>query len=137
MRTYSELIKMPTLEERFKYLKLGGRVGDATFGSDRYLNQIFYTSDEWRKIRDYVIIRDNANDLAVVGFEIVGTVFIHHMNPISAEDILQHSEFLIDPEFLVCCSKRTHDAIHYSDENLLPRVPIDRFQNDTCPWKKG
>ena len=137
MRTYSELIKMPTLEERFKYLKLGGRVGDATFGSDRYLNQIFYTSDEWRKIRDYVIIRDNANDLAVVGFEIVGTVFIHHMNPISAEDILQHSEFLIDPEFLVCCSKRTHDAIYYSDENLLPRVPIDRFQNDTCPWKKG
>ena len=137
MRTYSELIKMPTLEERFKYLKLGGRVGDLTFGSDRYLNQLFYTSDEWRKIRDFVIVRDNANDLAVVGFEIAGTVFIHHMNPISVEDILQHSEFLIDPEFLVCCSKRTHDAIHYSDESLLPKGPVERFQNDTCPWKKG
>lgn len=135
MRTYSELIKIPTFESRFDYLRLDGEVGAVTFGSDRYLNQLFYRSDEWRKLRDYVIIRDNACDLGIEGFEIPKFIFIHHMNPISAEDILQRSIYLLDPEFLICASKKTHDAIHYGDASLLPSGPVTRFQNDTCPWK--
>lgn len=135
MRTYSELIKLPTFEERFAYLRLDGEVGATTFGSDRYLNQLFYRSAEWRKIRDFVIIRDNACDLAVEGYDLAGLILIHHMNPISVEDILRHSAFLIDPEFLICTSSPTHNAIHYGSEALLPRGPVERIQNDTCPWK--
>lgn len=135
MRTYSELIKLPTFEERFAYLRLDGEVGVTTFGSDRYLNQLFYRSDEWRKIRDFVIVRDNACDLAMEGYDLARPILIHHMNPISVEDILRHSAFLIDPEFLVCASKPTHNAIHYGSEALLPRGPVERIQNDTCPWK--
>lgn len=135
MRTYSELIKLPTFEERFAYLRLDGEVGATTFGSDRYLNQLFYRSAEWRKVRDFVIVRDNACDLAVEGYDIAGLILIHHMNPISVEDILLHSAFLIDPEFLICTSNPTHNAIHYGSEALLPRGPVERIQNDTCPWK--
>lgn len=135
-RTYSELIKLTTFEGRYEYLKLDGDVGVETFGSDRYLNQMFYTSDEWRAIRDQVIIRDNGCDLGVEGYEIEGPIYVHHINAITPDDILQHSTFLVSPQYLICCSKRTHDAIHYGDRSLLPRGPIQRIQNDTCPWKK-
>ena len=135
IRTYSELIQLPTFEERFEYLKLDGRVGAETFGFDRYLNQAFYKSDEWLSIRDYVITRDNGCDLGVEGYEIYGRIIIHHMNPITKEDILQRSKFLIDPEYLITTIKRTHDAIHYSDSNLLVKAPIERSKNDTCLWR--
>lgn len=135
IKTYSELITIPTFEERFEYLKLDGRVGAETFGFDRYLNQAFYKSDEWLSIRDYIITRDNGCDLGVEGYEIYGRIIIHHMNPITKEDILQRSKFLIDPEYLITTIKRTHDAIHYSDSNLLVKVPIERSKNDTCPWR--
>ena len=135
IKTYSELITIPTFEERFEYLKLDGRVGAETFGFDRYLNQAFYKSDEWLSIRDYVITRDNGCDLGVEGYEIYGRIIIHHMNPITKEDILQRSKFLIDPEYLITTIKRTHDAIHYGDSNLLVKAPIERSKNDTCPWR--
>lgn len=135
IRLYSELITIPTFEERFHYLKLEGRVGEDTFGFDRYLNQIFYKSREWRDVRDYVITRDLGCDLAFDGREIYGKILVHHMNPITKDDILNVSDFLLNPEFLICTSKRTHDAIHYGDENLLYSDPIIRRKNDTCPWK--
>lgn len=136
IRTYSELILLPTYEERFDYLKLDGLVGKETFGFDRYLNQIFYRSPEWKSIRDHVIIRDNGCDLGIDGREIFGRILIHHMNPISKEDIVNRSDFLLNPEYLICVSKLTHDAIHYGDEDLLVKDPIVRRPNDTCPWKK-
>jgi hypothetical protein len=135
IRTYSELIRLPTFEERFQYLKLDGVVGEATFGFDRYLNQRFYTSDEWRAIRDKVIIRDNGCDLGIADREIYGKILIHHMNPISKRDILTRSDFLLNPEYLICTYKNTHDAIHYGDESLLIKGPIVRTLHDTCPWK--
>ena len=135
IRTYSELIKLPTFEERYAYLRLGGKVGEATFGFDRYLNQIFYKSDEWRSIRDEVIIRDNGCDLGIEGREIESYILIHHMNPITKQDILDRSEFLLNPEYLICTIKNTHDAIHYGDENLLIKDPIVRRKYDTCPWR--
>ena len=135
IKTYSELITIPTFEERFEYLKLDGRVGAETFGFDRYLNQAFYKSDEWLSIRDYIITRDNGCDLGVEGYEIYGRIIIHHMNQITKEDILQRSKFLIDPEYLITTIKRTHDAIHYSDSNLLVKAHIERSKNDTCPWR--
>lgn len=136
IRTYSELILLPTYEERFDYLKLDGLVGKETFGFDRYLNQVFYRSPEWKSIRDHVLIRDNAYDLGIDGREIIGRVLIHHMNPISKEDIINRSDFLLNPEYLICVSKLTHDAIHYGDEDLLIKDPVVRRPNDTCPWKK-
>lgn len=136
IRTYSELIKLKTFEERFNYLRLDGKVGDETFGFDRYLNQIFYRSDDWKKVRNYVIIRDNGCDLGVEGREIYGRILIHHMNPINKEDILKRSVYLLDPGYLICTVKNTHDAIHYSDESILITGPIERTRNDTCPWKK-
>lgn len=135
IRTYSELIKLPTFEERYAYLRLGGRVGEATFGFDRYLNQMFYKSDEWLVIRDKVIVRDNGCDLGIEGREIESSILIHHMNPISKKDILERSDFLLNPEYLICTIKNTHDAIHYGDENLLIKDPIERRKNDTCPWR--
>ena len=135
IRTYSELITLPTFEERYKYLKLDGIVGEETFGFDRYLNQIFYKSKEWRSIRDYVITRDNGCDLGIEGHEIFGKILIHHMNPITKEDILERSDLLLNPEYLICTIKNTHDAIHYGDENLLIITPPERTKNDTCPWK--
>ena len=135
IRTYSELITLPTFEERFRYLKLDGRVGEETFGFDRYLNQLFYQSKEWRAIRDKVIIRDNGCDLGIEDREIFGKILIHHMNPITKNDILTRSDLLLNPEYLICTYKNTHDAIHYGDENLLIKGPIVRTLHDTCPWK--
>lgn len=135
IKTYSELITIPTFEGRYEYLKLGGQVGVETFGFDRYLNQAFYKSDEWLSIRDHVIARDNGCDLGVEGHEIYGRIIIHHMNPITKEDILQRSEILLDPEYLITTVKRTHDAIHYGNDSIIFEAPIERRKNDTCPWR--
>ena len=135
IKTYSELITIPTFKERYEYLRLKGLVGEETFGYDRYLNQSFYKSREWMGIRDYVIIRDNGCDLGMPGHEIHGRILIHHMNPITKEDILRRSKFLLDPEYLISTIKTTHDAIHYGDENLLMDEPVIRTKNDTCPWR--
>lgn len=135
IRTYSELARLPTFEERYQYLRLSGAVGKETFGFDRYLNQVFYRSPEWKAVRDQVIIRDEGCDLGIQGKEIQGRVLIHHMNPITAEDIRARSEFLIDPEFLITTVHSTHQAIHYGDESLLVFAPIARSRNDTCPWR--
>ena len=135
IKTYSELITIPTFKERYEYLRLKGLIGEETFGYDRYLNQSFYKSREWIDIRDYVIIRDNGCDLGMPGYEIHGRILIHHMNPITKEDILRRSKFLLDPEYLISTIKTTHDAIHYGDENLLMDEPIARTKNDTCPWR--
>ena len=136
IKTYSELIKLPTFEERFQYLKLDGDVGVETFGFDRYLNQAFYSSDEWKSIRNQVIIRDNGCDLGIEGREIYKRIIIHHMNPITKEDLLYRTEYLLNPEYMICTMKNTHDAIHYGDENLLFKDPIERKPNDTCPWRR-
>lgn len=135
IRTYSELIKMPTFTERFEYLRLDGIVGEETFGFDRYLNQIFYKSKEWLEARDYVIVRDFGCDLGIDGREIFGRILVHHMNPIRKEDIISRSKILLNPEYLICVSKSTHDAIHYGDGSLLISEPIERTKNDTCPWR--
>ena len=135
IRTYSELIKIPTFKDRFEYLRLDGKVGEETFGFDRYLNQIFYKSPEWKTARDFVIIRDQGCDLAMEGHEIFGRILVHHMNPIRIEDIVNRSKYLLDPEYLICTIKNTHDAIHYGDGSLLITGPIERTKNDTCPWR--
>ena len=135
IKTYSELITIPTFEERFEYLKLDGQVGVETFGFSRYLNQVFYKSDEWLSIRDDIITRDNGCDLGMEGYEIYGRILIHHINPITKDDIIQRSRNLLDPENLITTVKRTHDAIHYGDSNLLMKAPIERRKNDTCPWR--
>lgn len=135
IRTYSELILLPTFEERFKYLQLNGRVGDDTFGFDRYINQKFYRSVEWKRIRDYIIIRDNGCDLAVDGYEIHGRILIHHINPITISDIKFSTEYLMNPDYLICVTHSTHNAIHYGDEKQIITGPIVRTKNDTCPWK--
>lgn len=136
IRTYSELIKLPTFEERFEYLRLDGVVGQDTFGFDRYLNQIFYRSQRWKSIRDQVIIRDCGCDLGVEGREIYSRILIHHMNPISIQDIEQESPYLLDPEYLITTVHNTHNAIHYGDASLLCTGPIIRTANDTCPWRR-
>lgn len=135
IRTYSELILLPTFEERFKYLQLNGRVGDDTFGFDRYINQNFYRSAEWKRIRDQIIIRDNGCDLAFEGYEIYGRILIHHMNPITIKDVELSTEYLMNPEYLICVTHNTHNAIHYGDEKQIITGPIVRTKNDTCPWK--
>lgn len=135
IRTYSELIALPTFEERYRYLKLNGSVGKDTFGFDRYINQKFYRSKEWKHIRDQVIVRDNGCDLGVEGYEIHGRIYIHHMNPILLQDVLDQTEFLLNPDFLITTTLRTHNAIHYGDEDLLLLAPVERTKNDTCPWK--
>ena len=135
IRTYSELILLPTFEERFKYLQLNGRVGDDTFGFDRYINQKFYRSADWKRIRDQIIIRDNGCDLALEGYEIYGRILIHHMNPITVKDVELSTEYLMNPEYLVCVTHNTHNAIHYGDEKQIITGPIVRTKNDTCPWK--
>ena len=136
IRTYSELITLPTFEERFRYLQLGGKVGEETFGFDRYLNQIFYNSREWKDVREYVILRDNGCDLGMLDREIRDKILVHHMNPVDVNDILRRSEFLLDPEYMICTYKLTHDAIHYGNEKLLITAPIERTKYDTCPWRK-
>ena len=135
IRTYSELIQLPTFEDRFDYLRLDGVVGKDTFGFDRYLNQQFYRSSEWKRIRNQVIVRDNGCDLGIDEYEIHGRILIHHMNPISIEDLQHMSDFLMNSEYLICVSHRTHNAIHYGDESLIVTAPIERSQNDTCPWR--
>lgn len=135
IRTYSELITLPTFKERYEYLRIGGKVGEETFGFDRYLNQIFYKSKEWLDIRDEVIIRDNGCDLGIEGREIHSKILIHHMNPITVKDILERSDLLLNPEYLISTVKNTHDAIHYGDSSLLVKDPIERRKNDTCPWR--
>lgn len=134
-RAYSELIQIPTFIERFRYLKLNGRVGEDTFGSDRYLNQDFYHSYEWRHLRDAIIVRDFGCDLGIEGRDIYDRILIHHMNPVMPNDIIKHSDWILDPEFLICTSKLTHDAIHYGDEQILYQEPIERRPGDTCPWR--
>jgi hypothetical protein len=121
--------------ERYKYLRIGGTVGTDTFGFDRYLNQVFYKSDEWKSIRRHVIIRDCGCDLGIEGHEIHERILIHHINPISEEDILGRSDFLLNPEYLISTSHRTHNAIHYGDDSILIDTPLERRKNDTCPWK--
>lgn len=135
VKTYSELVPLKTFEERFRYLKLNGMVGEETFGFDRFINQKFYKSREWKSIRDFVIVRDNGCDLGIDGYEIHGDIFIHHMNPVSLNDIETMSDFLLSPEYLIATTLRTHNAIHYGDETLLIVPPAERTMNDTCPWK--
>ena len=135
IRTYSELSKLQTFKDRYRYLQLNGIVGEETFGFDRLLNQQFYRSREWKAIRDMVIVRDNGCDLGVEGYEIHGKIYIHHMNPISKLDVRTQSDFLLNPEYLVCTTHATHNAIHYGDEKLLMSTPVERVPNDTCPWR--
>lgn len=138
IRTYSELIQLPTFEERFRYLKLDGVIGEETFGFDRYLNQAFYSSTEWKKFRRDIIVRDMGCDLGIEDREIGGLIMLHHLNPIALEDILKRNvEVLLNPENVICTSANTHRAIHYGDESLLIRAPIERTKNDTCPWKRN
>ena len=135
IRTYSILKRIRSFEDRYRYLRLGGIVGKKTFGADRYLNQILYTSDVWLAVRDKVIIRDLGCDLGVEGYDIYGRIYVHHMNPITIEDIELERDEIFDPEFLICSSFNTHSAIHYGDESLLPQLPIIRKKYDTCPWR--
>ena len=136
-KRYSEMITMPEFDDRFKYAKLDGQVGRDTFGFDRYLNQQFYRSKEWKRLRDQIIIRDNGCDLGVPGHEISGKIYIHHLNPLSPEDITESTKKLFDPDNLVCVSAETHNAIHYGDESILEKNKIvERSAGDTCPWKR-
>ena len=137
IKTYSELVLLPTFEERYEYLRLDGRVGEETFGFDRWLNQTFYKSEEWLSMRDKIIVRDNGCDLGIPGRDIYSRILIHHMNPITKEDILRRSDILLNPEYLICVTSNTHRAIHYGNSNLLIKNPIERRPNDTCPWKQS
>ena len=136
IKTYSELIAFPTYEERFRYLQLKGAVGKDTFGYDRYLNQILYNSQEWKRFRDKIIIRDNGCDLACEGYDIHGRILVHHINPIRVDDVVNRNPIVFDPENVVCVTHNTHNAIHYGDESLLILAPVERTKNDTCPWKR-
>lgn len=135
-RSYSELIAIPTYEDRFHYLQLNGAVGKDTFGYDRYLNQILYNSKEWKRFRDEIIIRDNGCDLAFEGYDIHGRILVHHINPITVDDVVNRNPIVFDPENVICVTHNTHNAIHYGDESLLITAPVERTKHDTCPWKK-
>ena len=135
LRRYTELRRLPTFKDRYEYLRLGGIVGDSTFGFDRYLNQLLYTSDKWRRLRNEIIIRDNGCDLAMEGYDLKNKIIVHHMNPLTIEDVEKVSDDIFNPEYLICVSQRTHNAIHFGDESLLPQAPIERRPFDTCPWK--
>ena len=136
VRTYSELKDLKTFEDRFNYLKLDGIVGEETFGYDRILNQVLYKSKKWRRARDKVIIRDNGCDLGIDGRDIYSRITVHHMNPISVDDVLKEREHVFNPEYLISTSDLTHKAIHYSNDDILPKDPIERKPNDTCLWRK-
>ena len=137
IRRYSELITLPTFEERFRYLQLKGSVGRDTFGCDRYLNQLFYQRNpKWKAVREFVILRDNGCDLGIEDREIHGRILVHHMNPITIKDLEEESEFLLDPEYIISTVHNTHNAIHYGDEDLLIKNPVERRPNDTCPWRQ-
>ena len=136
IKTYSELIQFPTFEERYRYLRLCGKVGEETFGFDRYLNQNFYRRDnEWLELRDYIIRRDNGCDLGIPDRSIGGRILIHHIEPITKDDVLRRTKRLLDPDNLICVMDSTHRAIHYGDESLLILAPVERTKNDTCPWR--
>ena len=134
-KSYEELIKLKTFDERYEYLRIGGTVGEATFGGERYLNQVLYTSYEWRMFRNEIIVRDVGRDLAMEDYDIHGLIIIHHINPISVEDVINRAPCIFDPNNVVCTSDKTHKAIHYGDIRLLPSQPIIRRPNDHCPWK--
>ena len=133
-RTYSELRRLPTFEERFDYLVLRGEVGAATFGFDRWINQRFYQSREWHQVRDYVVVRDNGCDLGVPGYEIYARALVHHLNPVTPEALMHGEEWILDPEFLITTTHRTHNAIHFGDDSLLPRPVVERSPGDTTLW---
>lgn len=135
IRTFRGLMRLKIFTERYEYLRLDGVVGESTFGYDRYLNQMLYTSKRWRRTRDKIIIRDNGCDLGMENYEIHGKIFVHHMNVITIEDIELDRDIVYDPENLICSSLNTHNAIHYGDSSLLPRLPVKRRKNDTCPWR--
>lgn len=137
LKTYTELSQLCTFSERYVYLQLNGVVGEETFGFDRFLNQSFYNSREWKKVRDLVIVRDHGYDLGIDGYGIGSKIIIHHMNPIRPKDIETHLDLLLDPEYLITTTHPTHRAIHYGDESLLVQVPIERSKNDTCPWRRN
>lgn len=136
IRTYSELIQLPTFEERYEYLRLDGQVGVDTFGFDRWLNQVYYHSREWKRIRDEIFVRDNGCDLGIEGHEIYDRFMVHHMNPINVSDIIDMTDYLTNPEYLITTIHNTHNAIHYGDKNLLITAPIERTKYDTCPWRR-
>jgi len=135
IRTYSELITIPSFIERYRYLKLGGSVGKETFGFDRYLNQTLYRSPEWKRFRRDMILRDNGMDLACDEYEIIGKVLVHHIDPLTIQDVIRRDPKIFDSENVVCVSMNTHNAIHYGDESLLMIEPVVRTKNDTCPWR--
>lgn len=146
IRTYSELITLPTFEERFEYLRLDGQVGKETFGYDRYLNQMLYNSQDWRRFRNKIIIRDNACDLAHEEHEIPSwrdkdgrlrgpKILIHHINPVTMDDIVERRPMVFDPDNVITTIMSTHNAIHFGDASLLPKAPVERSRNDTCPWR--
>lgn len=135
-RTYSELILIPSFIERFRYLKLGGKVGEETFGYDRYLNQVLYRSDEWKRFRREIILRDNGCDLGHWDYEITGRILVHHIDPITVEDVLRRDPKIFEPENVITLSHNTHNAIHYGDESLLITDFVERRPNDMCPWKR-
>ena len=135
-KSYSELIRIPTFLERFRYLQIGGKVGADTFGHDRYLNQILYRTTEWKRFRNRIILRDQGYDLGCEGYEIFGKVLVHHINPITIEDILRRDHKILDPDNVISTCLDTHNAIHYGDESLLITDPIERKPNDTCLWRR-
>lgn len=137
IRTYSELITLDSFKKRYEYLKLDGTIGQETFGFERYLNQRFYKSREWKKIRDMIIVRDNGCDLGMEGYDIFGKILIHHINPIVPSDIEKRSKYLLNPEYLICTTHHTHIAIHYGNDKLLMNELVVRSRNDTCPWKNN
>lgn len=136
LRTYSELISLRSFSDRYEYLKLTGEVGASTFGFDRYLNQMFYRLKEWKHVRNEVILRDNGCDLGIEGYEIQGNIFVHHMNPITKNDVLHNVDYVLNPEYLICASFDTHNAIHFGRYETLFNEPIERTPNDTCLWRK-
>lgn len=136
IKTYSEMIQLSTFLDRYRYLQIGGQVGKETFGFDRYLNQTLYRSTEWKRFRRDMILRDDGLDLACEGFEVIGKILLHHINPITIEDVIQRNPIIFDPENVICTSLNTHNAIHYGDESLLMTGPIQRTKYDTCPWRK-
>lgn len=135
-KSYSELIRLPTFLERYRYLKIGGRIGEDTFGYDRYLNQTLYRSVEWKRFRREIIVRDEGCDLGLEGYEIIGNILVHHLNPITIDDVLNRDPKIFDPENVISTCLNTHNAIHYGDESLLITEPIERTPYDTCPWKR-
>lgn len=134
MRSYSELRRFDTFEERYEYLQLGGGVGVATFGFDRYMNQAFYASTDWRRARREVILRDEGCDLGVLGYEINSSLLVHHINPMDIEDLVHQEEWVLNPEYLITTTQKTHNAIHFGDRSLLAKPFVDRARNDTKLW---